>query len=204
MAIPEFDVVVINGHNFTSAATIRLQGSDDAAGPWTGTPPWQETVTWAQGHIVHLIGSHDPYRYYNLYVYDPGNPDGYVEVGHLFFGSWYEFSVYFLYGREWREQALVETAQNLHGVGRDLYRNWGREFTYQLDKASAADIEALDAMFEAVTDRETGTIQPVYWWERPEDASTFRMVRLQGFQETLQRREYRDLRLEMSEVMKSV
>lgn len=74
----------ILGHNFTNAATITIQGNNTDA--W-GAPSFSESVTWREGTIYHAFNE-ATYNYWRLYVDDAANPDGKLEIGRVFMGTY--------------------------------------------------------------------------------------------------------------------
>jgi hypothetical protein len=85
-------------HNLTSDATIKLQANstnnfDD--------PPFETTLSWHEDTIIKCFDQ-QTYRYWRLWVQDPGNSAGHIEIGRLFLGSYFEPSRNFVYGWEHR------------------------------------------------------------------------------------------------------
>lgn len=78
--------------NFTSGATITLQGN--ASDSW-GSPSYSQALTIAtnaDGNVIKRIVFFldEEYRYWRLLMVDSGNTDGYLEVGRIVAGSYYE------------------------------------------------------------------------------------------------------------------
>jgi len=72
------DMFFIGNHNFSSAALTYLQGADDDA---FTTNVVTETLTWTATSIYGFFSEVRTKRYWRLLVFDPTNPDGYIEVG---------------------------------------------------------------------------------------------------------------------------
>lgn len=87
------DCVAIFNHNLTSSATVTFEGN--ATDSW-GTPTVDESLTIAtdsDGNVINRIGhffTSDTLRYWRVTIDDPTNPDGYIQVGRIMFGSYYE------------------------------------------------------------------------------------------------------------------
>lgn len=85
--------VGIFNHNLTSSATVTFEGN--ATDVWT-SPTVDETLTVATNadsvvipRICHFFTS-DTLRYWRLLIDDPTNPDGYIQIGRIMFGTYYE------------------------------------------------------------------------------------------------------------------
>jgi len=78
------NTVGIAGHNFTSGATIKIQGN--ATDSW-GAPSFDETITYRAETIMHFTASTQAYRFFRLSLADAGNSDN-LEIGYLFFGTY--------------------------------------------------------------------------------------------------------------------
>lgn len=78
-------MVAIFSHNLTSGATITLQGNDTDS--W-GSPTYDETVDWSAVAIVQFLN--ETLRYWRIVINDASNPDGYIEIGRVCGGSYYE------------------------------------------------------------------------------------------------------------------
>jgi hypothetical protein len=87
-AVP-LDMFAILGHNISSAATaITFYGADDAAFT-TGVVTENVTSWWAAGNIYGFFSTPRTKRYWRFIVYDPANPNGYIEVGVIkLYASW--------------------------------------------------------------------------------------------------------------------
>jgi hypothetical protein len=74
----------IAGHNLTSGATIRVEGSSDNF----ATIHFTSTITdWMVGPIVHFFAS-QTYRYWRFFISDAANPDLFIQVGRFFIGTY--------------------------------------------------------------------------------------------------------------------
>jgi len=71
--------IAIAGHNFTSGATITLQGNDTDV--WT-SPAKEEVLTYNADIITKFFTAVE-YYYWRLLVADASNPDTYIEIGRI-------------------------------------------------------------------------------------------------------------------------
>jgi hypothetical protein len=80
------DTLAILGHNFTTSATVTLQGSNDNT---FSSTPFAETL-FVERENMYYIAPTLPltsYRYWRIVVTDVTNTDGYIQIGTIVFGS---------------------------------------------------------------------------------------------------------------------
>lgn len=80
------DTVGILEHNFSAAATVQMQGSDDAA---FSVIKFTENLT-VEPENMYFIAAQlptTPAQYYRFTIQDPTNADGFLRVGTIVFGS---------------------------------------------------------------------------------------------------------------------
>lgn len=80
------DTLAILGHNFTSSASVTLQGSNDVT---FSSIPLSETLT-VESENLYWISEFLPltsYRYWRILVSDVTNSDGFIEIGTIVFGA---------------------------------------------------------------------------------------------------------------------
>ena len=80
----DVSAAAIAGHNLTNGATIKIQGNDTDS--WT-SPTVDETLAWNAGVITGFF-TEDNLRYWRFLITDAANPDGYIEIGRLFLGTY--------------------------------------------------------------------------------------------------------------------
>lgn len=90
----DIDCVAILNHNLTASATITFELN--SADSWT-PPGFSESPTIAtdsDGNVItrigHMLASQQSYRWVRLTIDDPTNPDGYIQIGRVMFGAYYE------------------------------------------------------------------------------------------------------------------
>ena len=79
------DYCTILGHNFTSGATIKIQGN--ASNVWTA-PSVDITLTYTANNIYYAFSSTQTYRYWRLTVDDASNTDTYLQISKLWLSSY--------------------------------------------------------------------------------------------------------------------
>lgn len=83
---PGVNCIFIDKTNLTSGATIKIQGH--ASDSW-GSPSFEAVITDSDLYGTLYYKSWTPansYNYMRLVLDDSANPDGYIEIGHVFIG----------------------------------------------------------------------------------------------------------------------
>jgi hypothetical protein len=78
-------MLAVFGHNLTSVATVTLQAN--ATDSW-GAPSFSMALTWHARCIAGFINQ--TYRWWRITIEDGSNPAGYVEIGRVCAGEYYE------------------------------------------------------------------------------------------------------------------
>lgn len=74
---------IIHAHNITAAATITIQGN--ASDSW-GSPSLEETLT--HDDVCYVNFNEASYQYWRLFIDDPTNTDGYIQISKIFLGTY--------------------------------------------------------------------------------------------------------------------
>lgn len=79
-------VLAVLDHNFTSSASIVLQGANNSGFAPIAT---SRAVPWQSGALLYFLGPPlSTLQYWRLQVTNPGNPDGYLRISDLFLGGY--------------------------------------------------------------------------------------------------------------------
>lgn len=192
----EVKVLVIYDHNLTSAATITLIGVDPTI--------LNESITWAADKILHYLAATTTKRYWQLQITDDTNPDGYIRIGELFMGSYLELSKNYAEGFSKGFGLLYDENKTPYGVGKKRFYNRQRNFQYDYNYLLSADITLLEALLDAVADRDTGELNPFYFNEDSALPANNWLVDITELPEDHQERSYYKSSLQFVEVMRSV
>jgi len=89
----DYDVqaLIIKNHNLdmtNSGDELRLQARVSDADPWGAI---DVVISVTPGLIILFFGSVKNYRYWRLCLIDSANADGYIEIGRIYLGSFFEF-----------------------------------------------------------------------------------------------------------------
>ena len=151
----DVDTVAIFGNNFTSGATVKIQGN--ATDSW-GSPSIDQALTFTKdgrksnnlgrdvGVWTHQFSSTESYQYWRIYVDDSSNTDGYLDIGFLFLDENYDFpgmSVNQIFKRETTSEPAFTTSQQIIGLKRTQYN--GASFNFPL--VTEAEKTTIDTFF---------------------------------------------------------
>jgi len=192
----EVKALVLYDHNLTSAATITLIGVDPTI--------LNESVTWAADKILHYLAAATTKRYWQIQITDDTNPDGYIRIGELFMGSYMELSKHYTEGYSKGFSLLYDENKTPYGVSKKRFYNKQRNFQYDYNYLLSADIVLLEALLDAITDRDTGEFNPFYFNEDSAVPANNWLVDIDELPEDHQERSYYKSSLQFVEVMRSV
>ena len=197
----EIKALILCDHNLTAGATIFLKGN--TADAWD-PPAFSEAITWNEEKIIHYLSVATTYKYWQLQITDTGNPDGYIEIGELFLGSYRELSKNFLEGYSEETVFLMETNKTPYGVKRARFYNSQLTFNFDYGSMSAADVADMKALVATIVSRSSGTFKPL-WFNRDSATPTETwLVNLASLPVKHRTRAYFDMPLVFEEVVASV
>jgi hypothetical protein len=164
--------VAIADHNISSGATIALAGN--SADSWAA-PAYSLALAWAADTIVAFLDQ--TYRYWRLEIDDPTNPDGYIEVGDWFLGSYFEPDSN--YDRGWSQNRVAtETIVRTDaGARTHLVQAVAEDFELRYRTMSPADRTGFRALEAAMHDVENLRGRPC-WFVPDADAAEAHLVTL--------------------------
>ena len=157
------DYCAILDHNFSSGATIKIQGN--ATNVWTA-PSIDITLTHAADNIYYEFSATQTYRYWRLTVDDASNTDTYLQISKLWLSSFLQFP--YMAKSQKIPTASGSTAQESisgqsYGDKKLIYRYGTITFPYVTD----ADKIKIDALFNVVD--KTDPIMTVIWEDDIDD-----------------------------------
>lgn len=82
-----YNSIAIINHNLSASATITLYGADDAA---FTTNLVTDSLTYNAASLYEYLGTARTKRYVKLHISDPANSSGYVSVGTIFLGYYFD------------------------------------------------------------------------------------------------------------------
>jgi len=152
-------MAAIFGHNLTSGATVTLEAN--ATDSW-GAPSYSKALTWNSLAIVEFIDQ--TYRWWRITFEDGSNPDGYIEIGRICGGEYYEPGVNI---DQAVQKKIVDPSVRSESEGRqgyavekDEYRVFDVQFT-GIDRTQQGELETI---FRAVK-----TIRPLVFVLDPDE-----------------------------------
>ncbi len=192
----EVKSLILFDHNLTSAATITLIGVEP--------PLFSEPITWADDKILHYLSVATTKRYWQLQITDAANPDGYIDIGEIFLGTYMELSRNYKYGFQKGISLLSDSNKTPYGVRKNRFYNRQRQFVYDFNGLTLADLVLLEALVNGITDRDAGTLKPFFFNDDPAITVNTWLMNLDGLPETNVVLGQYETSLEMSEVMRSI
>lgn len=192
----EVKVLVIFDHNLTSAATITLKGVEPTL--------FNEAVPWVDDKIIHYLSVATTKRYWHLEITDAANPDGYIDIGEIFLGSYMELSKTYSMGFSKGFELLYDSNRTPYGVTKKRFYNRQRSFTYNFNLLVVADITLLEAMIDSIASRSTGQLLSFWFNDNADIPVQTWMVDVSAIPEDHRVVEYYTTSLEMLETMKSI
>lgn len=155
------DALVIDKHNFTSAATIKIQADDD---PAFGTLGVDETVTWASGQIVHtLTTTPRAFRYWRLRVTNTANPDGYLSIAELVLTATTGLTRNFAPGLVRTRERVADRMRTPAGTFYGGLNAVVEVFEIEWRLLESADRTTLLDVYAALMDESEREIRPIYF-----------------------------------------
>lgn len=135
---------VIHNHNLTDSATVKIQGN--ATDTW-GSPSLEETLT--VDDVCYVSFTEDDYQYWRLYLDDPTNTDGYIQLSKVFLGTYLQMPSF---ARTYRYPKRTTSIATKSGSGQ-LYgdrRIRPRVAEFQFNNISEADRLLIETFFDEV------------------------------------------------------
>jgi len=192
----EVKVLILFDHNLSATATITLKGVEPTI--------FSEAITWTDNNIIHYLSVATTKRYWHLQITDDANPDGYIDIGDIFLGSYMELSKTYSLGFSKGFELLYDSNRTPYGVVKKRFYNRQRSFTYDFNLLIAADITLLEAMIDSIASRSTGQLLP-FWFNADSGTPTQTwMVDVSAIPENHRVLEYYTTSLELIETMKSI
>ena len=143
-------MLAIFGHNLSSAAVVTIEGNDTDV--WT-TPAYSQVLTWNALCLVEFFDK--TYRWWRITIEDGSNTDGYIEIGRICAGEYYEPTVNIAenLGIIITDPSTVEEADG--GQGWSVEKLKFRTYTVKFMDISRAQQAEIRTMFNAVGNTRT-------------------------------------------------
>lgn len=192
----EIKALILFDHNLSSAATITLIGVDPSI--------FSEVVTWADNKILHYLSVATTKRYWQIQITDALNPDGYVEIGEIYLGSYMELSKNYVEGFSKGFELLFDSNTTPYGVVKKRFYNRQRTFEFDFNCIVLADLTLLEAMIDNIAVRSTGQLNPFWFNDDAAITDNTWLVDVSAIPENHKTKTFYTTALQLSEVMKSI
>jgi hypothetical protein len=169
---PEFvlvDTFAMLNHNLTLGATITFEGSNNGVTyPFSvSITPELENCYWVSPDLPTTA-----YKFWRVNISDPSNPDGYLQIGSIVFGS----SVIFTLAETFTDDVNFGLKQFDDKIYTEGFTNVSNDrgqkkylgLNFELLKAKDANFKNLRTLF-----KEAGTLLKVLYIPTPQDPSEF-------------------------------
>ncbi len=166
----EVSAIVLYDHNLTPSATIAIE-MDSAAtfdSGIGGAPEYSEAISYNAEKIVHYMAAPTTKRYARISITDTTNGDGFIEIGELYIGDYLELSRTYSRMPSRPLESVFTRRETAAGVRRHRYYNARRKLNYNFQFLTLADMTSLEEMYDALNDRDAGTLKP-FWFNEDAD-----------------------------------
>jgi len=144
-------VFVFKYHNLTSSATLKIQANSSDS--WS-SPPVDQTLVygtdWNDSHGVYFWDTNQSYRWWRFTLADSGNSDGYLSIGRIFLGDFFEPTYNFTDAHRVRytdpSTKMYSSGGQVSVASKPHFRFW--EYNFALVKSP--DERTFETIFDAV------------------------------------------------------
>ena len=131
-------------HFLHAFVRVLLEGDDAATfDSDAGSAQFSEAIAHNEEIILHYLSAAETRRYWRLSIADPGNPDGYIEIGELYLGSYLELSKTYDEGFSEKTAFLLDRNRTPYGVGEDRFYNAQLTFNINFGLIEPAEFRAI-------------------------------------------------------------
>jgi len=154
---------VIDNHNFTNDATLRIQANNVDA--WPGLVNVLLPIT--SDIVVCFWKQTQTYDYWRVSMVDAGNPAGYLQAGRIFLGLYTTLSRSFntVHPVTYNDPSIkmLSDTRQVSGVSKTQYKAWAYDFM----RINAADALIFQTIWDTI-----GRFKPYYICEDPDERHT--------------------------------
>jgi len=195
---------------FSTAGYTRLIFANTAAANWACTVTLyevdeiSEVITWNEEKIIHYLAAPLTYRYWRLSVTDAANPDGFLEIGELYIGSYLELTRNYIEGFSEETNFLMDSNRTPYGAGKDRFYNSQLTFNFSFGAMPPADVTSMKALIAAIASRSSGTFKPFWFCKDSATPNDSYLVKIASLPVQHRTRDYYDMPLVLTECVTSV
>lgn len=189
----------IGPHNLTSGGTFTLEGN--ATDSWA-SPAFSQAFTHRAG-VMLIYFAAETHRWWRLKLEDAANPAGFIEVGEVHVGDYFEPSRNFLQGFREGFEPVEENGKTPAGISHPDLANVAK-FASLPFRLPWADIQSLEAIAQSLRDLSALRKKPMFVNLDSEDAERTWLMHWENpfSHENLAYDSYR-LEMELAEAVKS-
>jgi hypothetical protein len=125
------------------------------------TPTWSQDLSVSTPHLVYFLNQ--TFRYWRLKLNDPENPAGALWASLLFLGPYFQPS------RAFKQRYVRSTVAGRAVTSTDAGKlaggvtGLGETFDLSFSGLTAADLEGFVSLYQAIHDRATGRLSPIFF-----------------------------------------
>lgn len=139
----EINFVALLNHNIETGSTVKATGADDSA---FSVNVVNETITWNATNLYHFFSSAQTKRYWRIHIEDINNADGYIQIGTIFLGKYFEptrhYTNFFTRGKRDPSDSQASDASVLYSSDKDDLEVG----SFPFEGLASADKTEIDAM----------------------------------------------------------
>lgn len=139
----EIDFVALLNHNIETGSTVKATGADDSA---FSVNVVNDTITWNADDLYFFFSAARTKRYWRIHIEDINNADGYIQIGTIILGKYFEPSRHYTnnFRRGKRDPSDIQASDALVVYSSDKDDlEWG-SFPFEgLNAASKTEIDAM-------------------------------------------------------------
>ncbi|MDH5664738.1 MAG: hypothetical protein OEY10_00370 [Nitrosopumilus sp.] len=155
-----FSTLIIGDHNFTSGATILLEAN--ATDSW-GAPTFSESITWKSEKILQYLASSPTLRFVRLSITDIGNSDGFLKIGEIFLGEYFQPSKTIDQKHTRAKRLSILDEENEYGNVRKRFHGIRNTIKGTYSYVTDTDLTSFETMLTTITNKTAETINPVWY-----------------------------------------
>jgi hypothetical protein len=206
------NAIVIFDHNLTTGASISLVANSTTLSTSTGTvetPDYSTTIQHNDFKVLKYAtsvggGPAILCRYYKFLISDTANPDGFIEIGKICLGRFFEPSGNFSQNASMPISFVSENAYTPYGVKKGRYYNQQNSFNLSFSHLSSDDSTTIEEDFiPAITDKYFGEKKPFFINLDSTNATDFFLVDMESVGKVKHQKHY-TYSFNLTEVLRSV
>jgi hypothetical protein len=183
---------------------VQAWAGQDSITQWGSGSQWDSGIQWdiaaqSPGGVIPTT-----FRYWQITISDPSNPDGFIEVGELGLYNYMELSRNYKDGFDMSYKLLVDSNVTPYGKRTKRFYNRQRLFSFDFNAMGDADRVLLLNMADTISMRSTGQLKPFFFDSNPDVPGSAWLVDIFELPDKHRSGRFYEISLQFEEVMKSI